>query len=75
VGPREDGNASESPGAYRRLPAHDVWDLAVHHQAGDWAWRLGVRNLFNRVYSSTGYSETYYPMPGRQAHLALSWSL
>nr|WP_315193123.1 TonB-dependent receptor [uncultured Aquabacterium sp.] len=74
VGPREDGNATgDGTPQPRRLRAHDVWDASVRHQAGDVSWTLGVRNLFDEVYSTQAFSQTYYPMPGRQAHLEVAW--
>lgn len=74
VGPREDGHATgDGTPQPRRLRAHDVWDASVRHQAGDVSWTLGVRNLFDEVYSTQAFSQTYYPMPGRQAHLEVAW--
>ena len=36
---------------------------------GRWLWSAVVSNLFDEVYSTIGYSATYYPMPGRSFYL------
>lgn len=33
----------------------------------------GIRNLFNELYSTVAYSETYYPMPTRNYYCSLDW--
>jgi iron complex outermembrane recepter protein len=68
VGSRYDGN---DPGntLYPKLPSYTVCDLAVRVPKGRWLWSAVVNNLFNEVYSTVGYSQTYYPMPGRNVYL------
>jgi iron complex outermembrane receptor protein len=74
VGPRGDGSVStDGSPLWPSLRAHDVWDVALHRQVGHLSWALGVRNLFDEVYSTTGYASTRYPMPRRRVHAELSW--
>lgn len=72
TGSRRDGlDTAGSPLA--PLPAYTVCDIG-------WRWRwkqldlsAGINNLFDRSYSTLGYYETYYPMPGRNWTVSASW--
>jgi outer membrane cobalamin receptor len=68
VGSRYDGN---DPGndLYPKLPAYTLVDLALRVPKGRWLWSAVVNNLFDEVYSTIGFSATYYPMPGRSLFL------
>ena len=55
-----------------RLRAHQVVDAVVRYRQDDIELALGVNNLFDERYSTLAFSQTYYPMPGRQAHTTLS---
>lgn len=73
VGPRRDGNATDADDPpLARLRAYQVVDAVVRHRLDDIELALGVSNLFNERYSTLAYSQTYYPMPGRQAHVTAS---
>lgn len=79
VGPRRDGNADNVSSATNagspplaRLRAHQVVDAVVRYRQDDIELALGVNNLFDERYSTLAFSQTYYPMPGRQAHTTLS---
>lgn len=73
VGPRRDGNATDADNPpLARLRAYQVVDAVVRHRLDDLELALGVSNLLNERYSTLAYSQTYYPMPGRQAHLTAS---
>lgn len=74
VGPRRDGDIeADGSSQWRRLHAHDVWDASVRYTLGRLNCTLGVRNLFDEVYSTQAYAQDYYPMPGRQAHFEVAW--
>lgn len=68
VGRRYDGNDPTNT-LYPELPAYVVCDLALRVPQGNWLWSAVAANLFDEVYSTVGYSATYYPMPGRSVHL------
>lgn len=72
TGSRRDGlDSADFP--LERLPAYTVCDLGWR-----WKWKqadfsAGIRNLFDRSYSTLGYFQTYYPMPGRNWTASASW--
>ena len=74
VGVRYDGNDFSNQ-AWPRLPSYTVVDTTWQKKIGATQWSLGINNLFNRTYSTLGYSATYYPMPDRSvyARLRLRW--
>lgn len=72
VGKRYDGNDLTNR-AFPVLPAYTVYDVAARYTIGDAELTAAVNNLLNEVYSTTGYSATYYPMPGRNYVLSLLW--
>lgn len=63
-GSRFDGN-DLSNRAWPKLPAYTVVDTALRYANGPLEFAVGVFNLFDRAYSTLGYSATYYPMPER----------
>lgn len=72
AGGRVDGN-EDGNGSFPRLPAYAVWDAALHWERGRLRLSCGVNNLFDRAYSTIAYSGTLYPMPERNAWVALRW--
>ncbi|MBX9632646.1 MAG: TonB-dependent receptor [Burkholderiales bacterium] len=68
VGSRYDGNDPTNT-LYPKLPSYVVCDLAVRVPQGRWLWSAVAANLFDEVYTTVGYSATYYPMPGRSFYL------
>ena len=72
VGKRYDGNDLTNRD-FPVLPAYTVYDLAARYAIGDVEFTAAVNNLLDKVYSTTGYSSTYYPMPGRNYALSLLW--
>lgn len=73
VGPRRDGNATDADNPpLARLRAHQVVDAVLRYRQDDIELAFGVNNLLDERYSTIAYSQTYYPMPGRQAHTTLS---
>jgi len=77
TGRRYDGN-DQANGDFPMLPAYTVFDLAASWNIGEGEigtgeLKLGINNLFDKVYSTLGYSATYYPMPGRHYSLGLRW--
>jgi iron complex outermembrane receptor protein len=73
AGRRFDGNDPDN-GRFARLPSYTVFDLALRLDLGGGAQlAAGVNNLFDKVYSTIAFSETYYPMPERNAYASLRW--
>lgn len=73
VGPRRDGNATDADDPpLARLRAYQVVDAVLRYRLDDIELAFGVSNLFDERYGTIAYSQTYYPMPGRQAHTTLS---
>jgi outer membrane receptor protein involved in Fe transport len=64
--------AADGSPLWRRLRAHDVWDIGVQHRQDGVEVGVGVSNLFDERYSTVAYNQTYYPMPGRQAYIKVS---
>ncbi len=72
VGARYDGNDLTNRD-FPVLPTYTVYDLAARYVLRDIEITAAVNNLFDKVYSTVGYSATYYPMPGRNYALSLLW--
>jgi len=70
VGERIDGNDFTNV-ANQRLSAYTILDTAIRYELGVATVTAGINNLFDKVYSTLAYSETYYPMPGRNAYVSL----
>lgn len=76
VGGRLDGDAMDSDRtAFAKLHAYSVWDAAVRYGHGAAQLTLGVNNLFNEIYSTQAFAQTYYPMPERHVYVTLGWRL
>ncbi len=70
VGERFDGNDFTNT-QYPPLAAYVVCDTVLRLERGKWQVTAGINNLFNEIYSTVGYSGTFYPMPERNYYLAL----
>jgi outer membrane receptor protein involved in Fe transport len=70
VGERFDGNDFENT-RFPILPAYTVCDLVMRAEHRGLQLMAGINNLFGAVYSTVGYSGTYYPMPERNFYLSL----
>lgn len=73
AGRRYDGNDLDNQ-SWPVLPAYTVYDLAARYAIGSLELTAAVNNLFDKAYSTTGYSASYYPMPGRNYALSLRWT-
>lgn len=70
VGERFDGNDFTNT-QYPPLSAYVVCDTVLRLERGKWQLTAGINNLFNEIYSTVGYSGTFYPMPERNYYLAV----
>ena len=70
VGPRFDGNDQEN-NQFDRLKAYEICDSKITYLHKDLKIFAGVNNLFDELYCTTAYSETYYPMPTRNFYVGV----
>ncbi|MCW5623506.1 MAG: TonB-dependent receptor [Burkholderiales bacterium] len=70
AGERLDGNNVDGESTAPDLPAYTVYDTALRWEHGKVQVTAGIRNLFNEIYSTVGYSASYYPMPERNYYLS-----
>jgi iron complex outermembrane receptor protein len=64
VGERFDGN-DETNTQYAMLAPYTVIDSKLTYQYKDLTLFIGINNIFDELYSTAAYGESYYPMPGR----------
>ncbi|UCB46428.1 MAG: TonB-dependent receptor [Spirochaetota bacterium] len=64
VGERFDGN-DETNTLYAMLPSYTVIDSKLSYQHEDLTLFIGMNNIFDELYSTAAYGESYYPMPTR----------
>lgn len=72
VGSRFDGN-DENNNRYEKLDGYTVLDGKLTFTHGGLKLFVGVNNILDELYSTTAYSETYYPMPTRNIYGGLEW--
>lgn len=68
VGSRYDGDDITNT-AFAKLSAYTLVDAALSYGLKQWELMAGVNNLFDQAYTTLGYRETYYPMPGRNGFI------
>lgn len=67
---RVDGNDFTNT-RFPPLASYFVYDTVLRFEQGPAQLSLGVNNLFNEVYSTIGFSNTFFPMPQRNYYAAL----
>lgn len=72
VGSRFDGN-DENNNRYEKLDAYTVLDGKLTFTRRGFKLFVGVNNILDELYSTTAYSESYYPMPTRNIYGGLEW--
>jgi iron complex outermembrane receptor protein len=73
AGRRFDGNDLDNR-SFAELPSYTVFDFALRFDLGGGAQlAAGINNVFDKVYSTIAFSETYYPMPERNGYASLRW--
>jgi outer membrane cobalamin receptor len=72
VGDRYDGNDTEN-NRYQKLDATSVFDGKISYRKGACKFFAGINNLFDTLYATSAYSESYYPMPERHAYAGVEW--
>jgi len=72
-GSRYDGNDLDN-NRYEKLTAYAVVDGKITYQYKEVAVFAGVSNLFDELYSTSAYSQSHYPMPGRTLFGGIRWT-
>jgi outer membrane receptor protein involved in Fe transport len=72
-GSRYDGNDLDND-RYEKLDAYVVVDGKITYQYKEVAVFAGVSNLFDELYSTSAYSQSHYPMPGRAVFGGIRWT-
>ncbi|MFZ2632129.1 MAG: TonB-dependent receptor [Desulfosalsimonadaceae bacterium] len=72
-GSRYDGNDTDN-NRYQKLDAYMVFDGKLTWQHKSWTVFAGINNIFNELYSTSAYSEQYYPMPERNIFGGVRWT-
>ena len=72
AGSRFDGN-DEYNNRYEKLDPYKVFDGKLTFEHSMLKVFVGVNNIFDELYSTTAYSESYYPMPTRNIYGGMEW--
>ncbi len=64
VGSRYDGNDVDND-RYEKLDAYQVFDAKATYIKNSFKVFVGVNNFLDELYETSSFSESYYPMPGR----------
>ena len=72
VGSRYDGN-DQTNDQYKKLESYQVVDAKLSYEYKEIKVFVGVNNIFDELYSTSAYSEFYYPMPARNAYAGVEW--
>lgn len=72
VGSRYDGNDLTNH-AYAKLGSFTLVDTSVNYDFKQWELMAGINNLFDKAYTTMGYTQTYYPMLGRNGFVRVRY--
>lgn len=70
AGSSYDGNDLDN-NQYLKIDSYTLFDTALRYQIKKLEVTAGINNVFNEIYTTRAYSETYYPMPDRNAFVRL----
>lgn len=73
IGSQFDGNDTEND-RYEKLDPAFVFDGKLSYGYKSLTLFTGVNNIFNELYSTSAYSEQYYPMPERTIYGGIRWT-
>jgi outer membrane cobalamin receptor len=73
TGSQFDGNDRDND-QYDKLDDAIVFDGKVTYEYKNLILFAGINNLFNHLYSTSAYSEQYYPMPERTIYGGIRWT-
>ncbi len=72
VGSRYDGN-DQSNTEWEKMDDYRVVDAKLSYEYKKLKVFLSVNNIFDEFYETAAYSESYYPMPTRNASVGIEW--
>ena len=67
-----DGNDMKN-NKYNKLGSYEVLDIKLTYKKQALKLFAGVNNVLDELYTTTAYSETYYPMPTRNFYGGVQW--
>jgi len=73
TGSRFDGNDMDND-RYEKLDDFFVFDGKLTYEYKNLMIFAGINNMFNELYSTSAYSEQYYPMPERTIYGGIRWT-
>lgn len=73
VGSRFDGDDLDNQGL-AKLDAYQVYDAKLSYRWRKFKLFAGINNIFNELYSTVAFSESYFPMPTRNYYGGIQWS-
>jgi outer membrane receptor protein involved in Fe transport len=73
TGSRFDGNDTDND-RYEKLDDAIVFDTKLTYEYKSMIIFAGINNMFNELYSTSAYSEQYYPMPERTIYGGIRWT-
>lgn len=73
VGPRFDGNDQDN-NRFDILDRYTVFDGKLTYRYKGVKCFVGVNNIFDELYSTIAFSETYYPAPTRNYYGGIAWT-
>ncbi|MCK4390154.1 MAG: TonB-dependent receptor [Desulfobacterales bacterium] len=74
VGSKFDGSDQNNE-RFEKLDGYELFDAKVTYEYKGMKLFAGVNNIFDELYSTVAYSETYYPMPTRNFYGGIEWRL
>jgi outer membrane receptor protein involved in Fe transport len=74
VGSQFDGNDFTND-RFAKLDPYQVFDVKLTYTLKKFSLFCGVNNIFNELYETVAFSESYFPMPTRNYYAGLAWSL
>ncbi len=73
TGSRFDGNDMDND-RYEKLDDAFIFDGKLTYEYKNLMIFAGINNMFNELYSTSAYSEQYYPMPERTIYGGIRWT-
>ncbi len=73
IGSRFDGNDTDND-RYDKLDDAIIFDTKLTYEYKSMIIFAGINNMFDELYSTSAYSEQYYPMPERTIYGGIRWT-
>lgn len=72
VGSRYDGNDLDND-TFAKIDAYEVFDVKLTYTHKDLKFFAGVNNIFDELYETLAFSESYFTMPTRSFYGGIEW--